>query len=52
MWAPRRVPVCPEVPIAWSYIYPAIAIDPLTELLWWLWQANMPKVEAVRVRGF
>lgn len=31
---------------------PVAAIDPLMELLWWLWQTNMPKVEAVRVRGF
>ena len=45
------VPVCPEVPIAWSYIYPVAAIDSLTGLLWWLWQANMPKVEVVRVCG-
>lgn len=40
---PRGVPVLPEVPIAWFYIYPVVAIDPLTELLWWLWQANVPR---------
>ena len=43
MWVSRGVAARPEVPIAWSYIYPAIAIYPLTELLWWLWQANTPR---------
>ena len=27
-------PGTPEVPIAWSYLCPVAALDPLTELLW------------------
>ncbi len=45
VWVPRGVPVCLEVLIAWSYIHLDPAIDPLTELLSWLWQANVPDAE-------
>ncbi len=35
VWAPRGVAVSREVPSGRSCLYVAVALDPMTEQLWW-----------------
>ncbi|MYA03723.1 MAG: hypothetical protein F4Y37_03815 [Caldilineaceae bacterium SB0664_bin_22] len=51
VWAPRGVAVSQAVPIGWSYLYVAVALDPRTGQLWWAWQKNMKGEEMVRIWG-
>ena len=49
VWAPRGVAVSREVQIGRSYIYVAVAINPLTGQRWWTWQANMKGAARARI---
>ena len=51
VWAPRGMAVSQEVPIGWSYLFVAVALDPRTGRLWWAWQKNMKGAEMVRIWG-
>ena len=50
-WAPRGVEVSREVQINRQYTYVAVALDPRTGWLWWIWQENMKGEEMARIRG-
>ena len=51
VWAPRGVAVSREVQIGRSYLYVAVALDPMTGQLWWAWQQNMKGEEMARIWG-
>ncbi|MCY4520824.1 MAG: hypothetical protein OXC13_08590, partial [Caldilineaceae bacterium] len=51
VWAPRGVAVSREVQIGRSYLYVAVALDPVTGWLWWAWQQNMKGEEMARIWG-
>ena len=51
VWAPRGTAVSQAVQMGWKYTYVAVAIDPLTGRLWWVWQKNMKGEEMARIWG-
>ena len=51
VWAPRGVAVSREIQIGRSYLYVAVALDPMTGRLWWAWQQNMKGEEMARIWG-
>ncbi len=51
VWAPRGVAVSREIQIGRSYLYVAVALDPMTGRLWWAWQPNMKGEEMARIWG-